>query len=95
MQQVSPKQYSPTDYTDPHPIRPQYKRLHVPQFYVTEIQNFKSGTSCYVICNETSKAVVYVRMQCHTSATVGFHTVTYKSIRNDKGGLMPPKKHLN
>jgi len=50
MQQVSPKQYSPTDYTEPHPTRHQYKRLRVPQFYVTEIQNYEFGTFFYVMC---------------------------------------------
>jgi hypothetical protein len=50
IQHVSPKQYSPTDYTEPHPTRPQYKRSHVPQFYVSEIQNFEYVTSFYVMC---------------------------------------------
>jgi len=41
---------STTDYTEPHPIRPQYKRLQVPQFFVYEIQNYEFGTSFHVMC---------------------------------------------
>ena len=41
---------STTDYTEPHPIRPQYIRSQVPQFCVTEIQNSEFRTSFYVMC---------------------------------------------